>query len=127
MVSREPSSRCARSTLAERPVKPSSNQSSAQKTTQIVRFNDLKVSDISNFVVLNKNGTVSVHAKDGRELESYNIVIGSVISAADGASVKKGETFIQWDPYNVLIITEKAGKVEFRDMIQGVTIRQGGR
>ena len=96
------------------------------KNEGIVRFNDLKVvqSTESNFVVLNKNGTVSVHARDGRELESYNIVIGSVISVADGATVKKGETFIQWDPYNVPIITEKAGRVEFRDMIQGVTIRK---
>ena len=54
--------------------------------------------------MLNKNGTVSVHAKDGRELESYNIVIGSVISIPDGGQVKKGETFIQWDPYNVPIL-----------------------
>ena len=96
------------------------------KNEGIVRFNDLKVveSTDSNFVVLNKNGTVSVHARDGRELESYNIVIGSVISIADGGVVKKGETFIQWDPYNVPIITEKAGRIEFRDMIQGVTIRK---
>jgi DNA-directed RNA polymerase subunit beta' len=96
------------------------------KNEGIVRFNDLKVveSTENNFVVLNKNGTVSVHAKDGRELESYNIVIGSVISIADGGIVKKGETFIQWDPYNVPIITEKAGRIEFRDMIQGVTIRK---
>jgi DNA-directed RNA polymerase subunit beta' len=96
------------------------------KNEGIVRFNDLKVveSTENNFVVLNKNGTVSVHAKDGRELESYNIVIGSVISIADSGMVKKGETFIQWDPYNVPIITEKAGRIEFRDMIQGVTIRK---
>ena len=96
------------------------------KNEGIVRFNDLKVveSTENNFVVLNKNGTVSVHARDGRELESYNIVIGSVISIADGGVVKKGETFIQWDPYNVPIITEKAGRIEFRDMIQGVTIRK---
>jgi DNA-directed RNA polymerase subunit beta' len=96
------------------------------KNEGIVRFNDLKVveSTDNNFVVLNKNGTVSVHARDGRELESYNIVIGSVISMADGGLVKKGETFIQWDPYNVPIITEKAGRIEFRDMIQGVTIRK---
>jgi DNA-directed RNA polymerase subunit beta' len=96
------------------------------KNEGIVRFNDLKVveSTDNNFVVLNKNGTVSVHVRDGRELESYNIVIGSVISIADGGTVKKGETFIQWDPYNVPIITEKAGRIEFRDMIQGVTIRK---
>ena len=61
------------------------------KNEGIVRFNDLKVvqSTESNFVVLNKNGTVSVHARDGRELESYNIVIGSVISVADGATCQE--------------------------------------
>jgi DNA-directed RNA polymerase subunit beta' len=35
--------------------------------------------------------------------------------------VKKGETVVTWDPYNVPIITEKAGKIEFRDMMSGVT------
>ncbi len=96
------------------------------KNEGTVRFNELKVVETTekNFVVLNKNGSCSVHAKDGRELESYNIVIGSVIAIADGGTVKKGETFIQWDPYNVPIITEKAGKIEFRDMIPGVTIRK---
>jgi len=91
-----------------------------------IRFNELKVVETvdKTFVVLNKNGTITVHDKDGRELESHNIVVGSVISIADGSHVKKGQTFIQWDPYNVPIITEKAGRIEFRDMIPGVTIRQ---
>jgi len=96
------------------------------KNDGTVRFNELKVVQTTEgtYVVLNKNGTVSLHAKDGRELESHNIVVGSVISVADGGTVKKGETFIQWDPYNVPIITEKAGRIEFRDMIPGVTIRK---
>jgi DNA-directed RNA polymerase subunit beta' len=96
------------------------------KNEGVARFNELKVVETSEgtYVVLNKNGTVSIHAPDGRELESHNIVVGSVISVADGASVKKGETFIQWDPYNVPIITEKVGRIEFRDMIPGVTIRK---
>ena len=96
------------------------------KNEGVVRFNELKVVETSEgtYVVLNKNGTVSIHAADGRELESHNIVVGSVISVADGASVKKGTTFIQWDPYNVPIITEKVGRIEFRDMIPGVTIRK---
>ena len=51
-------------------------------------------------------------------------MIGSVISIADGGLVKKGETFVQWDPYNVPILSEKAGRIEFHDMIQGVTIRK---
>ncbi len=90
-----------------------------------VRYNDLKAVENTegNFVVLNKNGSVSIHAKDGRELDRHTIVLGSIITVADGGHVKKGETFATWDPHNVPIITEKAGKVEFRDMISGVTVK----
>jgi len=96
------------------------------KNDGTIQFNDLKIVETTEgtSVVLNKNGSVSIHSKDGREQESYNVVVGSVISVANGAHVKKGETFIQWDPYNVPIITEHAGKVQFIDMISGVTVRK---
>src|SRR5476651_2519166 len=89
------------------------------KNDGVVRFNDLRTvqSLDGNWIALNKNGTITVHNKEGRELELHNIVVGSVISVADGSHVKKGEAFVQWDPFNVPILTEKTGKVEFRDMI----------
>jgi DNA-directed RNA polymerase subunit beta' len=97
------------------------------KSDGIVRFSDdlraVKAVD-GTWIVLNKNGAVTVHGKDGREVEHYNVVIGAVIAIADGDPVKKGETFVQWDPYNVPILTEKAGKIEFRDMINGVTVKR---
>jgi DNA-directed RNA polymerase subunit beta' len=77
-----------------------------------------------SWIVLSKNGSISVHNAEGRELERHNVVIGSMVSKDDGASVKKGETFVQWDPYNVPILTDKSGRVEFRDMIAGVTIKR---
>jgi len=91
-----------------------------------VRFNDLRTVQAldGSWIVLNKNGSISVHNAEGRELESYNVVIGSMISKDDGTLVKKGETFVQWDPYNVPILTDKGGKIEFRDMIAGVTIKR---
>ncbi|MFV0337086.1 MAG: DNA-directed RNA polymerase subunit beta' [Chthoniobacterales bacterium] len=91
-----------------------------------VRFNDLRTVKTvdDNYVVLNKNGFITIHDKDGRELENHNLVVGSVISIADGGEVKKNQVFIEWDPYNVPIITEKSGKIEFRDLIPGVTIRK---
>ncbi|MDB6153492.1 MAG: rpoC [Chthoniobacteraceae bacterium] len=91
-----------------------------------IRFNDLRTVQAldGNWIVLNKNGSITVHNKEGRELEKYNIVIGSVINVPDGGPVVKGEVFAQWDPYNVPILTEKTGKVEFRDMISGVTVKR---
>jgi len=98
------------------------------KTAGIVVYNDLRtVKDADgNYVVLNKNGSVSVRTdndgKPGEELEKHNLVIGSVISIDDGELVKADKVFVTWDPYNVPILTEKAGKVEFRDMIVGITV-----
>src|SRR6266481_5235425 len=96
------------------------------KNDGTIRFNDLRTVQAldGSWIVLNKNGSIGVHNEEGRELERYNVVIGSVISREDGASVKKGETFVQWDPYNVPILTDKGGKIEFRDMIAGVTIKR---
>src|SRR5258707_9422651 len=92
----------------------------------IIRYNELRLVQLEdgNNIVLNKNGSVSIIGDDGRELENHNVVIGAVISVADGAKVKKGDTFVQWDPYNVPILSEKAGKVKFADIIEGVTMKQ---
>jgi DNA-directed RNA polymerase subunit beta' len=91
-----------------------------------IRYNDLRLVELEdgNNIVLNKNGSVSILGDDGRELENHIVVIGAVISFKEGARVKKGETFVQWDPYNVPILSEKAGKVKFHDIIEGVTMKQ---
>jgi DNA-directed RNA polymerase subunit beta' len=96
------------------------------KNDGALQFNDLRTVQAldGSWIVLNKNGSIGVHNPEGRELERYNVVIGSVISKSDGSAVKKGETFVQWDPYNVPILTDKSGKIEFRDMIAGVTIKR---
>ncbi len=91
-----------------------------------VQYNDMRLVELEdgNNIVLNKNSSVSIMAEDGRELETHNIVIGSVISVKNGGKVRKGETFVQWDPYNVPILSEKAGRVKFSDIIEGVTMKQ---
>jgi DNA-directed RNA polymerase subunit beta' len=92
----------------------------------LVRYNDLRLVELEDGsnIVLNKNGSVSILAEDGRELENHSVVIGAVISVPDGGRVKKGDTFVQWDPYNVPILSEKAGRVQFHDIIEGVTMKQ---
>ncbi len=91
-----------------------------------VRFNEIRSVELEdgNVIVLNKNGSISILADDGRELEAHNVVIGSVISVPEGGKVKKGDTLVQWDPYSVPILTEKAGRIKFHDIIEGVTMKQ---
>ncbi len=94
------------------------------KNKGTIRYHDLRTVTTTDgtWVVLNKNGRVGIHSDDGMELEGHPLVVGSIISAEDGVAVKKGQTIVQWDPYNIPVISEKAGKVVFHDMIKGITL-----
>jgi len=76
------------------------------------------------FVVLNKNEAIMVCDADGRELEHYSPVIGTVIDLPNHGAVKAGQVFANWDPYNVPIISEQPGVIDFHDFIEGVTMRK---
>jgi DNA-directed RNA polymerase subunit beta' len=91
----------------------------------ILKYVDLRLVqlDAENCIVLNKNGAIQILDAEGRELETHSLVIGSVISVVDGGRVRKGQAFVQWDPYNVPILSEKAGRVKFHDIIEGVTMK----
>ena len=92
----------------------------------IARYNELRVVELGdgNNIVLNKNGSIVISSPDGKELETHTIVVGSIIAVPDGGQVKKNEVFVEWDAYNVPIISEKAGRVRFHDIIEGVTMKQ---
>jgi DNA-directed RNA polymerase subunit beta' len=93
----------------------------------VVRYNEVRSVELEdgNCIVLNKNSSISILAEEGgRELEVHNLVIGSVISTKNGGKVKKGDSFVQWDPYNVPILSDKSGRVKFVDIIEGVTMKQ---
>ena len=73
-------------------------------------------------VVLNKNGSIAVLDSTGEVLEEHKIVIGACILKPHGAEVKKGELLVRWDPYNVPVISERDGVVQFQDIIDGITV-----
>ena len=96
------------------------------KNDGVIKYNDLRIvhSVDDKWIALNKQGYITVHAPDGREIERHEIILGSVIATPDGGKVKKGEAFVEWDPWNVPILSEKGGKVVFKDMITNVTVRK---
>jgi DNA-directed RNA polymerase subunit beta' len=57
-------------------------------------------------------------------LTTQPIPYGAKLYFKNGAAVKKGDMICEWDPYNAVIITEKAGKVSFENMIDGITFKE---
>lgn len=52
-----------------------------------------------------------------------NIPYGAILSVKPGDKVKKGDLICKWDPYNAVIIAETTGKIEYEDIIQGVSFQ----
>jgi DNA-directed RNA polymerase subunit beta' len=77
-----------------------------------------------DFVVMNRNGSLVIADEKGRERERHSVVYGAKIKFPDGASVKINDVIVEWDPYTFSILTEVGGKVEFKDLEVGVTLRE---
>jgi len=96
------------------------------KDDGILQYHNLKVVESREpgvFVVLNRNGQISIDEKDGREIEKQKIPQGSSIFFSDGSSIKKGSKYAEWDPYTVPILTEVAGRVQYEDIKRDVTMK----
>ena len=56
-------------------------------------------------------------------LFTQNVPYGSTLYVNEGDKVEKGKLIAKWDPFNAVIVTETPGKIQFEDVIEGVTYR----
>ncbi|HWQ69827.1 MAG TPA: DNA-directed RNA polymerase subunit beta' [Patescibacteria group bacterium] len=96
------------------------------KGAGIVRFTSLRTVKTAknDYVVMNRNGVISIMDEKGRKKESYPAVYGGHLKVEDGATVKAGQILMEWDPFTSAILAEHGGLVHFRDVVEGVTIRE---
>jgi len=96
------------------------------KEAGVVQYHNLKVvesRESGTYVVLNRNGQLSINEADGREIEKHIIPQGSSVFFKDGALIKKKTKYAEWDPYSVPILTEIPGKVQYEDIKRDVTMK----
>jgi DNA-directed RNA polymerase subunit beta' len=82
-----------------------------------------KLTNQKAWVVLKRNGEISVLDAKDRELEKFKVPYGALVLAEDGAKVKGGQRLSVWDPHRVPILAEAAGSVRFQDIEEGETVR----
>ena len=56
-------------------------------------------------------------------LSTMNVPYGSSLYFKNGDVVKKGDLIAKWDPFNAVIVSEFAGVLKFRDVIEGSTYK----
>jgi len=96
------------------------------KTTGAVKLANIKLVKHAsgNNVAVSRSGELIIQDEQGRDRERYKIPYGAVLSVSNGDKVKAGKVVANWDPHTHPIITEVAGKVQFTDMIDGVTVNR---
>ncbi|MBI9060481.1 MAG: DNA-directed RNA polymerase subunit beta' [Marinilabiliaceae bacterium] len=77
---------------------------------------DIVIGRLAELRIVDKNTNIA--------LTTHLIPYGAKLFIKNGADIKKGDVICEWDPYNALIITEKAGKVSFDNMLEGVTFKE---
>jgi len=95
------------------------------KQDGVLKYHTLRVvARGKEFIVLNRNGSVSINNEYGREFERHILPQGTALAYADGVTVTKGTVVATWDPYTIPIITEAQGKVSFEDLSEGTTFQR---
>jgi DNA-directed RNA polymerase subunit beta' len=73
-------------------------------------------------VVMSRNCEIVLTDDKGRERARFRVPYGSRLLTDENAQVVRGQKLAEWDPYTLPIITELKGRVEYLDLIEGVTL-----
>ncbi|WP_210543800.1 DNA-directed RNA polymerase subunit beta' [Rhodoferax sp. PAMC 29310] len=73
-------------------------------------------------VVISRSGEIVIHDEHGRERERHKVPYGAVLTVKADQTVKAGTILANWDPLTRPIITEFAGKAQFENVEEGLTV-----
>ena len=77
-----------------------------------------------HLIVLGRSMEIVVLDKEGKELMVSRVPHGSSILVRKGEAVAAGQKLAEWDPYTLPIIAEQEGKVQYVDLIEGVSFQE---
>jgi len=88
-----------------------------------VKFEGLKTAKRSDGEIVVMEPGRLVVSGDGKVLP-FTVPKGVVLRVADGEAVGEGQTLFEWEPYSIIIMAGKEGRVKYEDIKEGVTYRK---
>jgi DNA-directed RNA polymerase subunit beta' len=73
-------------------------------------------------VVIARSGEIIINDEHGRERERHKVPYGAILAIKPDQVIKAGTVLANWDPLTRPIISEFAGKVQFENIEEGVTV-----
>ena len=76
----------------------------------------------NELVVIARSGEIVIHDEHGRERERHKVPYGATLTVKADQQIKAGHVLANWDPLTRPIITEFAGKTQFENVEEGLTV-----
>ena len=73
-------------------------------------------------VVISRSGEIIIHDEQGRERERHKVPYGAILAIKPDQAIKAGTILANWDPLTRPVITEFAGKTQFENVEEGLTV-----
>ncbi len=73
-------------------------------------------------VVISRSGEITIQDEHGRERERHKVPYGAALTVKADQQIKAGTILANWDPLTRPIITEFAGKAQFENVEEGLTV-----
>jgi DNA-directed RNA polymerase subunit beta' len=96
------------------------------KQDGVIRLESAKIvkNRQGNFVAMGRKAKLFVTSTEGRGLQDYRVPYGATLFVEDGQAIKKGAKLFEYDSDSKVILTEKAGRIRYIDMIEIVTLQE---
>jgi DNA-directed RNA polymerase subunit beta' len=108
---------------AQRGAEQSSIEASHDSILSLTNKNVVKDSK-GRLVVMSRTCEVVLRDEKGSEKARHKVPYGARLLVDEGASISRGQKIAEWDPYTIPIITERAGIAHYRDLVEGVSLRE---
>ncbi|MEO0004411.1 MAG: DNA-directed RNA polymerase subunit beta' [candidate division WOR-3 bacterium] len=88
-----------------------------------IKFEGLKVSRRSDGEMTTlEQGRIVLTGAD--RAVPFTVPAGAIVRVGDGQEVKEGEVLFEWEPYSIPLLARASGRVRFRDIEVGRTLRE---
>jgi DNA-directed RNA polymerase subunit beta' len=90
--------------------------------TASIRNRTIVTNSSGHPIVMSRNCEIAIIDSGKRERARFRVPYGARLLTDEGEPVARGAKLAEWDPYTLPIITERAGIVEYADLLDGVTL-----
>jgi len=89
-----------------------------------LRNSNVVTDSTGKIITLGRNVSLVIEDEKGHERAVHKLMQGARLFVNEGDKIKRGMRLAEWDPYTRPVMTEVDGKIEFEDVVDGISVSE---